>query len=259
MSKNTFCLVFKADELLVKVEDENIIIPKISDLKALGMDIKNFDTLKLASNDCLIYTNINSSIIYDSQFKFIKLRALIGLMNVSLFNMVAKAYHILRWNNTNKYCSKCGSLVKDKKDEIAKICPECGFVIYPRISPAIITAVVNGDKLLLAHNTRFNKGFYSVIAGFVEPGETLEDCVSREVFEEVGIHVKNIKYFDSQPWPFPDSLMIGFTCEYAGGDLKVDGIEIDDAGFFSPDDFPNLPLPGTIARRLVDWFTARKK
>jgi NAD+ diphosphatase len=115
------------------------------------------------------------------------------------------------------------------------------LVNYPRLSPAIIVAVVRGEQILLAHSPRFPEDFYSVLAGFVEPGETLEDCVRREVFEEVGISVKNIRYFGSQPWPFPDSLMLGFTAEYADGEIKEDGVEISHADWFSPDRLPQLP------------------
>jgi NAD+ diphosphatase len=122
------------------------------------------------------------------------------------------------------------------------------------VSPAIIVAVVKDRQLLLAHSTRFTAKFYSVLAGFVEPGETLEDCVQREVFEEVGVRVRNIRYFGSQPWPFPDSLMVAFTAEYAGGEIRVDPVEIADAGWFSAGALPAIPPRISIARQLIDWF-----
>jgi NAD+ diphosphatase len=137
---------------------------------------------------------------------------------------------------------------------LRKLCPKCGLLSFPRLSPAIIVAVVHGSKILLARANHFADGFYSVLAGFVEPGETLEECVRREVQEEVGLQVKNIRYFGSQPWPFPHSLMIGFTAEFAGGHITIDGAEIADAAWFSPADLPRIPGEISIARRLIDWF-----
>ncbi|MFH1481427.1 MAG: NAD(+) diphosphatase, partial [Pseudomonadota bacterium] len=128
---------------------------------------------------------------------------------------------------------------------------------YPRLSPAIIVAVLKNDQILLAHSQRFPGQFYSVLAGFVEPGETLEECVQREVHEEVGITVKNIRYFGSQPWPFPDSLMIAFTAEYAGGEIRIDKSELTDAGWFSADHLPAVPSRISIARQLIDWFSEK--
>ena len=141
-----------------------------------------------------------------------------------------------------------------KTDERAKICLKCGLINYPRISPAIIVAVVKKNQILLARSERFPTGFYSVLAGFVEPGETFEDCVKREVKEEVGLDVKNIRYFGSQPWPFPDSLMVGFTADYDGGKILIDKTEIKDAGWFTAHDLPQIPGKISIARRLIDWF-----
>ncbi len=136
----------------------------------------------------------------------------------------------------------------------AKACPYCQLTIYPRISPAVIVAVIKEQQILLAHAPRFPQGFYSVIAGFVEPGETFEDCVHREVREEVGIEAADIRYFGNQPWPFPDSLMVGFTARYAGGEITVDHDEILEAGWFCADKLPEIPGKVSIARKLIDWF-----
>src|SRR5271157_1821576 len=125
--------------------------------------------------------------------------------------------------------------------ERARLCEKCGYIAYPRISPAVIVAVVREGKLLLARASRFRTNFYSVLAGFVEPGESAEECLKREVMEETGIKVKNIKYFGSQPWPFPDSLMLAYTAEYVSGEIKVDGREILEAGWYKPGEFPVMP------------------
>jgi NAD+ diphosphatase len=120
----------------------------------------------------------------------------------------------------------------------------------------VIVAVIRGKRILLARARRFPPGFYSVLAGFVEPGETLEECVSREVREETGIEVKNLRYFASQPWPFPHSLMVAFTAEHAAGEITVDPSEIVEASWYSADALPHLPDPITVARKLIDWFVA---
>jgi NAD+ diphosphatase len=141
-----------------------------------------------------------------------------------------------------------------KTIERAKECLKCGLLHFPRLAPAIIVLVERGNQLLLARSRHFIPGLYSVIAGFVEPGETLEQAVEREVREEVGIAIKDIRYFGSQPWPFPHSLMIGFTATYAGGNIFLSDSEIEDAGWFTSQNLPALPGKISIARKLIDWF-----
>ena len=138
--------------------------------------------------------------------------------------------------------------------ERAQVCPQCGLTAFPRLSPAIIVCIRRGEQILLARNHRFPPGRFSVLAGFVEPGETLEEAVAREVREEVGIRVRDIRYFGSQPWPFPNSLMLGFTAEYAEGELVVDESELAEAHWFTRDNLPDLPPPISIARRLIEDF-----
>jgi ADP-ribose pyrophosphatase YjhB (NUDIX family) len=135
-----------------------------------------------------------------------------------------------------------------------KVCPKCGHISYPRLSPAVIVAVTKGDRLLLGRNKNFVSGLYSVLAGFVEEGETLEECVKREIREETGIEVKNIKYFGSQSWPFPNSFMLAFTAEHESSEIQVDENEITDARWFSVEEIPNIPGKLSISRKLIDWF-----
>lgn len=182
------------------------------------------------------------------------LRRLLGQIPDDIFFLAGKAAQILRWDRTHQYCSQCGAQTENKADERAKFCPSCRSVNYPRISPAMIVAITKGREILLARGSRFQADFYSVLAGFVEPGETFEECVQREVNEEVGLYVKNIQYFGSQPWPFPDSLMVGFTAEYDSGDIRIDKREILDAEWFTAEELPKIPGLGSIARRLIDWF-----
>ncbi|MGD9162760.1 MAG: NAD(+) diphosphatase [Desulfobacteraceae bacterium] len=184
--------------------------------------------------------------------------SLVNEIGVDLVRIAGLASQFINWSRNHKFCGKCGKLTDDKNDERAKICTDCGQVYYPRLSPAIIVAVIKDGRLLMGNSPRFPSKFYSVLAGFVEPGETLEECVKREVREEVGIEVKNIRYFGSQPWPFPDSLMIGFTAEHESGEIKIDEKEISDAGWFARDEIPRIPPSISIARKLIDWFLEDK-
>jgi len=145
-----------------------------------------------------------------------------------------------------------------KTTERAKECPQCGLLHFPRLAPAIIVLVERGNELLLARSRHFLPGMYSVLAGFVEPGESLEEAVLREVKEEVGVEVKDIKYFGSQPWPFPHSLMIGFTATYTGGEISLNDEEIEEAGWFTVDNLPSIPGKISIARKLIDGFLAKQ-
>src|SRR5208337_1748639 len=185
---------------------------------------------------------------------FQALRPLLGLLDDEFFSVAGRAFQIIHWERTHQFCGRCGGRTRLKTGERARECPNCGLVIYPEISPAMIVAVVKGDEILLARSHRFRTAFYSVLAGFVEPGETFEETVRREVREEVGIEVGNIRYFGSQSWPFPNSLMVGFTADYESGEIRIDESEIVDAAWFALNNLPVVPRTGTIARRLIDFF-----
>ncbi|RJQ77537.1 MAG: NAD(+) diphosphatase, partial [Desulfobacteraceae bacterium] len=186
--------------------------------------------------------------------EWIDLRALFGSIREELLWAAGRANQLVDWDQSHRFCGRCGEPTEDKADERAKQCLRCGLTNYPRLNPAVIAAVLKGDQILLARNKRFKVPMFSVLAGFVEPGETLEACIEREILEEVGITVKNIRYFGSQPWPFPNSLMIGFVAEYAGGEITIDKQEIVEAGWFFKSNLPPVPSSISIARRLIDWF-----
>jgi NAD+ diphosphatase len=184
------------------------------------------------------------------------LRELHGTLDEDLYALSGRAIQIVEWDRTHQYCGHCATPTTQLPNERAKRCPKCGLVNYPRLSPAMIVLVSRGDELLLARAPRFPTGMYGLIAGFVEPGESLEETVVREVREEVGIEVKDIRYFGSQPWPFPNSLMIGFTATYASGDIAIAPQELADAAWFSKHNLPQIPPKVSIARKLIDWFVS---
>ena len=176
------------------------------------------------------------------------------ILDDDLFALSGRAVQIKEWDRTHQYCGYCATLMTQIVGDRAKRCPNCGLVNYPRLSPAIIVLISRGEDILLARSPRFPSLMFSVLAGFVEPGESLEETLIREVREEVGIEVKDIRYFGSQPWAFPNSLMIGFTAVYAGGEITIEPAEIAEAAWFHKHDLPNIPPKLSIARRLIDWF-----
>jgi NAD+ diphosphatase len=190
---------------------------------------------------------------------FVGLRSLYGLLEEDSFKVALAATHLVEWDRTSQFCGRCGARTELRREERAKECTVCGAIVFPRISPAVIVLIERGDRVLLARAFRFPESMYSVLAGFVEPGESLEETVSREVEEETGILVEDVRYFGSQPWPFPDSLMVAFTARYASGEIRIDGKEILDAGWFSVDDLPRIPEKISIARKLIDWFIEKRR
>ena len=181
------------------------------------------------------------------------LRSLYGRLATDEYALAGRGLQLVDWDRTHQFCGRCGTRTDLRSDERSRQCPSCGLIVYPRLAPAVMALVRRGaDEILLARSPRFAPGMYSALAGFVEPGETLEQCLHREVREEVGITVANLRYFASQPWPFPHSLMIAFMCDWAGGDVVIDEVEIVDAKWFRIADLPQLPQPISIARRLID-------
>lgn len=180
------------------------------------------------------------------------LRSLFSLAGAGEIYLAGRAIQLLDWQNNHRYCGRCGAPATIKAGQFAMLCPVCGLAAYPRISPAVMVLIRRGDELLLARSPRFRPGVFSALAGFVEAGETLEQCASREVLEEVGITIANLRYFGSQSWPFPHSLMVAFFADYAGGIIKPDPSEIEDARWFSCSALPALPEPPSIARQLID-------
>lgn len=168
--------------------------------------------------------------------------------------LLSRAIQILGWFHSSRYCPVCGAGTRVAGTEVVARCPQCGYDQYPRLSPAMIVAVVRDRKILLASSPRFRGAFHSVLAGFVEPGETVEECIHREVCEEVGITVRDVRYLGSQSWPFPHSLMLAFTAEWASGEIRIDEDEIVHADWYGPDELPEVPPELSIAGRMIAQF-----
>jgi NAD+ diphosphatase len=246
--------VFHEGKLLTKADGDSPYIPCSRDLADADISpIRQQYLGKLDGLPCYAAVSTKNDIVSDG-FAFIGLRRLFGRLAEDLIWVAGRANQLVDWSQSHQFCGRCGHATEDKQNERAKICPQCNLINYPRVSPAIIVAVIKNHQILLGSNRRFKGGFYSVLAGFAEPGESLEECVAREVNEEVGIAVKNIRYFGSQPWPFPNSLMVGFIADYAGGRINVDKSEIVEAAWYSAQDLPKIPPKISIARQLIDWF-----
>ncbi|HPZ42870.1 MAG TPA: NAD(+) diphosphatase [Bacillota bacterium] len=245
--------VFRRDELLVCRESGLAVIPYTADNPVPESEmIRKIYLGRLGGSPCYA-VEVSSAWCPLPGTEFLGLRKLPGLMEEDLYKIAGRASQLLHWDSTHQYCGRCGARTETKADEHARFCPVCGLTGYPRISPAVICLITRGKQILLVR--RAGRQHYSIIAGFVEPGESLEESLRREVREEVGIEITNIKYFGSQPWPFPHSLMVAFTACYAGGDLDVDMVEIVEAGWYTAGNLPGcLPPPSSIARKLVNWF-----
>ena len=187
-----------------------------------------------------------------------ELRVKFGAMTHEERRAASREREIEEWQNINRFCGKCGTVMRhhENPDEPAFVCPKCGYTAYPKISPAVIVLVTKGDQVLLQRNSHYKSANWSLVAGFVDSGENLEEAVRREAREESSIEVKDIRYVRSQTWPFPSNIMIGFRAEYAAGEIHPDGEEVLDSHWFDRDNLPEIPRKGSIARAMLDDWSA---
>lgn len=253
-------LLFNKDEVLVNCQSEFIQFPSRQDIQLSDIETAALVDIGVLEGVSYYSGRLAGQVVYPG-YSLIKVRQLSQYITGGPLNMAFRAFHILQWLKTNQFCGCCAGKMQmlPLQQEVSVQCEHCGNTVYPRISPAIIVAVFKENEILLARNERFPPGRYSVIAGFVEPGETIEDCVRRELQEEVGISVDHIEYFGNQPWPFPDSLMIAFTACYVSGEITIDDREIVEADWFTADALPDIPDKGTISRQMIDWFIANRR
>ena len=252
----TWWFVCKGSNLVVLTE--SVTLPQAVTPDELNIRTKRSQFLGYLDGQPCIATELESGDNLPEGLALRNLRALYGELPEELFAIAARAVQIVEWDRTHQFCGHCATPTIQLPTERAKRCPSCHLRQYPQLSPAVIMLIYRGSKLLLARAPRFRAGMYSVLAGFVEPGESLEETVAREVQEEVGIEIQNIRYFGSQPWPFPKSLMIGFIAEYASGTITPDPAEIEAADWFSVDNLPPVPGELSIARKLINWFVTQQ-
>ena len=203
------------------------------------------------------WCEVDGDFVPESGAEWLGLREVWGKYGDEPFARAGGAWQYMNWWRSVRLCSFCGAPLKPSETDRGRKCPECGRVFYAPLSPAVIVAIEREGKLLMAHNLTMPNGRFSILAGFVEPGETLEQTVAREMMEEVSVEVQDIRYFGSQSWPFPCSLMLGFTARWKSGELRPDGVEIGEARWFAPQEIPdNIPNGASISRRLIDNFVA---
>ena len=252
LTEPAYWLAFGRGRMLIT--QDRLHLPYLKSLEELGLSPVRTQYLGILDGKHCFSAELLPDTEAPEGSEFMDLMSAYNVLDEDIYLLAGKATQIIAWDQTHQYCGRCGNETEYISGERGKKCPVCGHMSYPRLSPATITAVVRDKQILLSQYAAFRgRGMHTIIAGFVEPGETLEECIHREVFEEVGVRVKNIRYLKSQPWPFPNSLMMGFIAEYDGGEIKVDEKEIARAAWFDLDNLPETPPPLSIARRIIDW------
>ena len=231
------------NDTFLAFSNEQFLRPLTSDeLKWSGLDVNEKHFLGYLNDTPCFVVSVDQKESTLENSEFLNLRSMLGRMPDNLFEVISRSIQIINWSNSHKYCGSCGEAMKQDTKERSMICDSCNAQpVYPRISPCVITLVHKKEEILLAHNVNFPDNFFSTLAGFIEPGESVENALKREVYEEVGVNVKNIKYFGSQAWPFPSQLMLGYYAEFDSGEIVPDKEEIDIADWFKIDNLPNVP------------------
>jgi len=261
--EETLYFAFRGRELLVHPDGPHGRVPDEASWAALGLRPVRQNDLGVTDGRRVIAVELADDAAPPPGTAIEGLRALFGRLDDVSYRHAFHAVQVVDWDKNHQYCSRCAAPVERVAvtagpPELAKRCERCCLSFYPRISPAVIVLVERGDTVLLGRNARFPGAMHSTLAGFVEAGETLEEAVVREIREEAGIAVRAIRYFGSQPWPFPDSLMLAFTAEHAGGEVRPDPSELADAGWFRADAMPVVPPRLSIARALIDAWMRRQ-
>jgi NAD+ diphosphatase len=247
--------VFAGREALLREGEDGPSLPRAASSAELGLDIPEPIYIgRLDGTPCMAALLDEETV--PPGFRGADLRALHRLVDEPMWAVAGLAFQLAYWATNTRFCPRTGHRTRWKVGEWAAECPACGLLQYPHVSPCVIVLVHDGDRILLTRQPGWPPGRYGLVAGFVEPGETLEQALAREVREETGIGVDDVRYVGSQSWPFPHQLMVGFTARHAGGEIVVDRTELEDAAWFPVDALPTLPPPLSIARRIIDAHVA---
>jgi NAD+ diphosphatase len=248
------CLVIEGDRILVRPDAQSAVgLPDFGVLAGWAETPRApVHVGRIDDRACWLLPVGTMECVPPSGWEWQDTRGLIGLFTPEEWHAVNCARQLAWWERHHRFCGGCGTPTVGLPEERARRCPQCGALFFPSASPAVIVAITRGDELLLAHNRNFRAGMFSLLAGFVDPGETLEQAVAREVREEVAVEIAGLRYVTSQPWAFPNSLMVGFRAVHMSGELAVDGKEIETAGWFRRDALPEIPRVGTVARLMID-------
>lgn len=253
-TQSSWWFVFYNDELLLEKKENGTFAVPYGRLSPIAIAEKTtvHTITTLEGKDCKAFS-VYQPIEETEKYIPVGLRASYDYLPLAHYQAAGKAHEILHWDRNSRFCSACGTPM-EQKEAIMKRCPNCGREVYPAISTAILVLVRKGDSLLLVHARNFKGKFNGLVAGFLETGETLEECVAREVKEETALDVKNITYFGNQPWPYPSGLMVGFIADYAGGEIKLQDEELSSGDFYTRDNLPELPRKLSLARKMIDWW-----
>ncbi|WP_460241368.1 NAD(+) diphosphatase [Aurantivibrio infirmus] len=259
--ENSFYVLMTDDELLVNNETSNWQpLPKTT-LRFLDIDPIEQHHIGSYHGESCYALKINKTEALPETFHWEGLRGLLarGAIGKDEFDMVSCAMQVFNWDKSHQFCGQCGQATTAHDSERARMCVHCKIHYYPRISPCVIMLITKGEECLLAQHTQSRSQFYSALAGFIEPGESVENALRREVAEEVALSVGDLSYFGSQPWPFPGQLMLGFHAEYDSGDIKIQEEEIVDARWFHYGDLPQVPPASTLSGMLIQGFVEQCK
>lgn len=245
---------YRCDQLLCG-SDGHLFLANDTHLTNVDLSIASEHYLGVLSGEDL-WVRVLATAVLPDQYQWLGLRSQLEILSSNEFQLAGRALQIAQWFYDHRYCGRCGQKTLQDDIDRAKVCTPCELRFYPRLSPCMIVLVTRGDELLLAHHQRASRVMYSTLAGFVEAGESIEECVRREIMEEVGVTVGKLEYFRSQPWPFPNQLMLGFFAEYEAGDIQIDPTEIVDAKWFRYDQLPQTPAPASVAGQLIAHYIA---
>ncbi len=251
--ENKYWFLFKNGSILLQKEAEIYRIPESNEAPFVTEGTLHLVGI-LDGKPC-ITGSLNEEFLETENYKMIGLRDSYDFLPEPVHRLAGKAGEIIHWDRNTRFCSACGSPAR-LHTAISKICTGCGKEMFPQITPAILVLVKRGEEILLVHARNFRSNLYSLVAGFVETGENLEECVQRELREETSLEVRNIRYFGSQEWPYPSGIMIGFIADYVSGDLYYADGELTSGGFYSKDNLPELPQRLSLARRMINAWLA---